>query len=203
MSRLFLLILAILPMTGLAADTNTFYSSIFGITVTKPASWYFMSRDRFQENIHDLKLKDEELHQFLEKNNVPVAIVTKYLEPYDDLNPSFKVQVLPVADSSTDDPVAIADKVVQASNGSNHSNFKVDVAPVSVTVANRKAAYCKTSYDVVLADGRVFHACGEVWFVPVKKHGYFFMFSVDTRADEKNGSRAEAKEIVSSIKIEE
>jgi len=199
MKRLFISLLFFLPVGGFAADTNVYSNSALGINVTKPTDWHFMSGNQFLENVRDTKLKDEELHKLLEKSPVPLMVLTKYAEPLDDLNPSLKIRVLPLGNFPADNPTNIGNDIIRFSKD---LNSKVEVEPTETTVADHKASYLKTSYDIVLADNRVFHACSEVWVVPIKKRDFYFMFIADTRADEKNGTRTEIKGILDSVKID-
>jgi hypothetical protein len=184
---------------GFAADTNIYSNPAFGIKITKPASWYFMSGNDFLENVRDTKLDDEKLQQLLQKSSAPLIVLTKYAEPLDDLNPSLKIRILPLGEFTEDKPLDIGNDIVRHSKD---LYSKVEVEPTETTVAGRKASYHKFTYDIVLADKRVFHACSEVWVVPIKGHQFFFMFISDTRADEKNGSRTEIKGILDSVKID-
>ena len=52
-------------------------------------------------------------------------------------------------------------------------------------------------YSLIIPDGRKFPTSSELWIVP--RGDYFFMIGAGTRQDERNGSREEIHEILSTV----
>ncbi len=93
-------ILALLIGLSVAEDANdTFTNPTFGISVTKPADWQFMSAEQNLDNLKRTIVKDEEFQQLLQRYaTAPLVVMAKYPEPFDDLNPSLKVNVRPLGE---------------------------------------------------------------------------------------------------------
>jgi hypothetical protein len=101
--------LILLIGTALAGDTNnTFKSVTVGFEVTKPQSWRFITAEQNLENLKRTKLSDEEFQRMMLKYaTAPLVAMMKYPEPFDDLNPSYKVNVKPFGRLKGTDPKQI------------------------------------------------------------------------------------------------
>ena len=199
-----LVALAFLPListaAGQSADTNTYSNPALGISVTKPKDWVFVSAEQHAESLKRAKLKDEEFLKLVQKySSAPLVTMTKYAEPFDDLNPSFKLSVKLLGKLSGDDPKAIL-SLITAPLKDKFDDFKTVVSPQETTVAKHKAAYTQIHFNLQNADGRRFPTCSELWVVPRGKH--FILIGCGTRQDEQTGKRAELEKILSSLKLE-
>jgi hypothetical protein len=128
----------------------------------------------------------------------PVVAFAKYKEPYEDLNPSFKINVRPLGAFAGHRPEEILEAAIPTFRRM-FGDLRIDYAPTRTTLSAKQAAYTKLSYTM-RAGGREFPAVSEIWVVP--SGPVFFMIGTGTRADERNGSRAEGRAIVESIRIE-
>lgn len=188
------------PFAGKGAESDTYSNPTLGFSLTKPADWHFMTAEQNAENLARTKLKDEEMQKLAQKYaTAPLVAITKYEEPYDDLNPSVKVNMRPLGNFSADKPTAILDFMAKQLE-SALEDFKVIAAPKETKVAGLKAGYLKVYYSMKISDGRTFPTCSELWVVPRGKH--FFLIGAGTRQDEKTGKREDIQKILGTIKIE-
>jgi hypothetical protein len=123
----------------------------------------------------------------------------KYPEPFDDLNPSFKVNVKPFGKLKGTNPKQIL-AMVSTQFGSIFKDYKVVQAPTNTTVSGIKSGYLRVHYSLQILDGRTFPTTSELWIVP--RGDYFFMIGAGTRQDEKTGTRKEIQEILQTLKID-
>jgi hypothetical protein len=184
----------------MAAEKDTYENPTIGFSITKPADWHFMTAEQNAENLKRTQLKDEAFQKLVQKYaNAPLVAITKYEEPYDDLNPSLKVNIRPLGNFKADQPMAILELITKQFE-SLFEDYKVITAPKEIKVAGLKAAYLKVHYSLKIPDGRSFPTCSELWIVPRGKH--FFMIGAGTRQDEKTGKREELQQILKSVKID-
>jgi len=199
-----LVAIALLPListlAGQSADTNTYSNPTLGISVTKPKDWVFVTAEQHAESLKRAKLKDEEFLKLVQKySSAPLVTMTKYAEPFDDLNPSFKLNIKPLGKLPGDDPKAILSLLLEPLKA-NFDDFKLVVAPREARVAKHKAAYAQMYFNLQNSDGRRFPTCSELWVIPRGKH--FVLIGCGTRQDEQTGKRAELEKILSSLKLE-
>lgn len=197
---IFAALLLVAPPTILAADeTAQFSNPTAGIALTKPAGWHYTSAARNMENIRAMKLSDEELHAMLKQySTAPLLAMTKHEEPYDDVNPSFKINLKPYGNLKGI-PAQDLMRLLLPQLQKAFKDFAIAQAPTDVTISGIQSAYVRIHYTMELADGRSFPAASELWIVP--RGDYFFMMGAGTRQDEKTGTRAEIQGILNSIKI--
>jgi hypothetical protein len=182
-----------------AAGDNTFKSVTVGFEVSKPASWQFVTAEQNLENLKNTQLNDEEFHRIMLKySTAPLVAMMKHPEPFDDLNPSFKVQIKPFGQLKGTDPKQILTMI----SGQMNVVFKdlnITQPPMNVVVSGVESAYMRINYSLQISNGRTFPTTSELWIVP--KGDYFFMIGAGTRQDETTGSRKEIQQIVESVKI--
>jgi hypothetical protein len=189
-----------LSASAQGAKDNTYKNPTVGLTLVKPADWHFMTAEQNAENLERTKLKDEQFQELVKKYaSAPLVVITKYKEPYDDLNPSLKINMRPLGDFSAEDPKTILTRATAPLKNAL-KDFKIVTAPKDTNVSGLKAAYAKFHYSLGIPDGRSFPTCSEMWVVPRGKH--FFLIGTGTRQDEKTGKREEIQKIVDSLKIE-
>jgi hypothetical protein len=181
------------------SHTNTYSNPTLGISVTKPKEWHFATLEQHRENLGRAEFKDEEFQKMVQKySTAPLVVMMKYQEPYDDLNPSFKMNIRPLGNLPEDDPTAIV-SIAVAGLRANFPDFKMVIPPGETTVAGQKAGYVKVHYTMEVKDVGKFPVCSELWVVPRGK--YFYLMGSGTRQDEKTGKREEIKKIIESIKF--
>lgn len=194
------LALALSISVGFANDTNLFQSPTAGFQVTKPAAWTYVTAAQNVENIKAMKLSDEEFHAAMQKYvTAPLVAMTKHPEPYDDVNPSFKVNIKPYGGLTGKTPEDLINLVVPQFQKS-FKDFVLVQSPTEAVVSGVKSSYVRMNYTMEIPDGRTFPVTSELWIVP--RGDYFFMIGAGTRQDEKTGTREEIRAILESVKID-
>lgn len=193
--------LALAHPTHAAEGGEVFRSPTVGFELVKPAAWQFVTADQNAQNVQRTKVADEELQAALARYaTTPLVVITKYAEPYDDLNPSLKVNVRPLGALKGAPPTRIVELLVPQLRRA-FPDLVVADGPREVQVGGRAAGYVRVHFAMALPDGRTFPTASELWIVPRGEH--FFMIGGGTRQDEATGTRAEVQSIVSSIRIKE
>jgi hypothetical protein len=177
-----------------------FVHAASGFSVTTPAGWHVLSEadGEGEQQLKSLKLGSAEQRASLAQYaTVPLYAVTKHPEPYNDVNPSFKVNIKPFDELKGKSGVEILVMLVP-SIASLLKDFQIAEAPSEVEVAGVKSGHVRILYTLE-AGGHRFPTSSEMWIVP---HGdHFFMIGAGTRQDEKNGTRAEIQAILDSVRI--
>lgn len=198
-----IIVAAVLILSGcsaIAAEPDVYNNPTTGLEVTKPAEWSYLTATQNMENIKDAKLKDEEFHAAIQKYaTAPLVAMTKYPVPYDDVNPSFKVNIKPFGNLKGMSPQDIISLVVPQFKNA-FQDFVLVQPPTEVVVSGIESAYARMNYTMEIPDGRSFPTTSELWIIP--RGDYFFMVGAGTRQDERTGSRDEIQAILSSLKIE-
>ena len=170
-----------------------------GLRLDRPDGWVTLTADENARNLRSVHMDDPEFQRLAAHYaNSPVVAIAKYKEPYPDLNPSFKVNVRPIGGFATFAPENILSAALPTF-GRAFKDLKVLDGPRATQVSGRKAAYARVAYTLKAGDLTV-PTISELWIVP--KGSIFFMIGAGTRADEKNGTRAEIGRILDSVRIE-
>ncbi len=204
MKQLMLVILLFVSAWGgftHAGQSDVFTSPTAGFKVTKPAGWHYVTAAQNLESLKATKLSDQEFQAaMLKYATAPLVAMTKFPEPYDDLNPSFKVNIKPFGQlkgkAATDIIGLILPQFQKA-----FKDYKLVQTPIEVEVSGLKAGYARINYSLQTPDGSLFPTTSELWIVP--RGDYFFILGAGTRQDEKTGSRKEIETIIRSVKIEQ
>lgn len=197
MKVLQLLVLTLFSSIALAGTPNKFESLTVGLEVTKPSEWQFITAEENLENIKKIKLNDAEFHQqMLKYSTAPLVAIMKYPEPFDDLNPSFKVNIKPLGQLKGVDPKQILTLIIPQFQ-KVFQDFSLVQPPTDTKVSGINAAYMSINYSLAIPDGRIFPTTSEMWVVP--RGDFFFIIGAGTRQDEKTGSRKDIQEILNSV----
>ena len=204
MKKSMLAILLFVLMVGSLAhaeQSDVFTSPTAGFKVTKPVGWHYFTAAQNLENLKATKLNDQEFQAaMLKYATAPLVAMTKFPEPYDDLNPSFKVNIKPFGQlkgQTAKDIIGLMLPQFQKA----FKDFKLVQPPTEVEVSGIKSGYARINYSLQIPDGTVFPTTSELWIVP--RGDYFFILGAGTRQDEKTGSRKEIENIIRSVKIEQ
>jgi hypothetical protein len=201
LARPALLAIVVTVLTGASppADSTLFNNQTAGIQLKRPAKWHFVSAAQHMENLKAVKLNDDEFHPAMQKySTAPLVAMMKYAEPFDDVNPSFKVNIKPYGELAGKSPKEIISGFLPQLEKA-FKDFSLVQAPTEDVVSGIKSAYMRMNYSLEIPDGRTFPTTSELWIVP---HGdYFFVIGAGTRQDEKTGSREEIKGILKTVKI--
>jgi hypothetical protein len=186
---------------ALAADPGVFSSPTAGLQLTKPAEWSYVTAAQNMDNIRALKLSDEEFHAAMQNYaTAPLVAMAKFPEPFEDVNPSFKVNIRPYGALKGTPPQELISLVVPQFQKA-FKDFVLVQPPTEAVVSGIESAYARMNYTMEVPDGRTFPTTSELWIVP--RGDYFFMIGAGTRQDEKTGSRDEIHDILKTVKIEQ
>jgi len=182
-------------------EVNTFTSSTAGFTICKPECWSFQSAEAIAENRASARMKDKELEKLVrERANAPLVALTRFPEPYDDLNPSVQVMFRPLgqlADTAPDELMEIVIGPLQNA----FEDFTVIEEIQETTVGGQAAAYMRAKYTVANAGGREFKTLARLWIVP--RGSFMFMISMSGPQKGPHVSEEEFQLVLDSIVIED
>ena len=131
--------------------------------------------------------------------STPMLVMTKFPEPFEDLNPSFKVNIRPLGNLKGKTPTELLDLILPPFR-SALKDFELVQPPTEVKVSGIPSGYARMNFVVQSPNGDAFPTTSELWIVP--RGDYFFMIGAGTRQDEKTGSRREIQSIIRSVKIQ-
>lgn len=164
-----------------------------------PDGWHVLTAEDNARNLNKLKFSDAELEAALKQRGpVPLIAFSKYQEPHDDLNPSFKIIARPLGNLSGRSPVEIL-ALILPSLKQSFADARIIKDAEPTMVSGFPAAYAQLSYTLA-TETDSYETTSELWIVPRGSH--FFMLGAGTRTDEANGSRMEIADIVHSVRIE-
>lgn len=171
-----------------------------GFRIVKPASWQFISAQENLEHLKHANMQDAELKEALVKySTAPLVAIMKYPEPYEDVNPTFKVDIKPLGQFKGLDAKEILSRLLPTLQNA-FKDFVIVQPPTDVQVSGLHGAYARATYSFETPEAGPFPTSSELWIVP--RGDYFFIFGAGTRTDEKTGSRREIQEIIETIHIE-
>lgn len=196
----FVTALILLILSSVYAEEEKYSNPTLGFSVVKPANWHFITAEENLDSITRTEYKDEATKEMLLKyTTAPLVAMTKYKEPYEDVSPSFKVNIKPLNNFDASNPKAILEVLV-APISKMFQDFEIVQGPENTVINGGNAGYIKINYSMKVSDGRIFPICSELWVIPRKN--YFFVVGAGTRQDEKTGTRIEIRSIMDSLVVE-
>ena len=189
---------AAVPAEAAAPAEEVVTIPTLGLSVARPRDWYTVSAEENARNLRGVEMDDRELQELVIRHAaVPIVAFSKYREPYDDVNPSFKINVRrsgALAGRPATDILSGALPTLSRA----FADMKLLEGPVETKVAGHPAAYTRLGYTM-RAGNKAFPTVSEFWVVP--RGEIFFMLGTGTRRDERNGTRAEVRKIVDSVRL--
>jgi len=201
--RVFIAAMALILSCAVATTVpaqELYENKTLGLSVQKPAKWFFLTDKQNRSNIARTKMSDAEFQSFVRKNSsAPIFMITKYRMPYDDLNPSVKITARPAGRVNARNLLAVAKNTAGAI--ANRVG-KVDAieGPKSLQISGFPAAYVAIDYTLGTQEGGQFPTKSQMWFV--LKGDVLFIVGAGTRQDEKTGSRKEVQQVIDSIRLQ-
>jgi hypothetical protein len=181
---------------GQAIAGETIRNEAFGFEVTLPDGWVQSTAAQYYENISRIQADDPEFQDALMKHaNTPLVMAMKYPEPFEDVNPSFKINARPYGPLSDKDGVAIIE-VILPTLQSAFTDMAITSPPTKVTVGGRAAGHVAIKYSMKTPVGEL-PTASELWIIP-DVH-YFYIIGIGFRQDESTGARAEAAQPVETL----
>lgn len=173
-------------------------NSTLGFEIELPDGWTELSSKDFYENLGRINLDDPKFQDLLQKNaNLPVVIAAKHPEPYDDVNPSLKINARPYGAIPTRDAVEIAGLLL-AGIKQLFPDLEVVSPPSQKNVDAKKGAHVQIRYSLKTSVG-TFPIESELWVIPTTN--FFYMIGIGYRPDGKTGSRDDAVSSIEKMKI--
>lgn len=197
-TRLLAIALVLLAAPAVALAPEIIRNETIGLQITKPEAWYTLTAEANAANLGRVEFDDRAIEEAVARYaTAPVVAFSKYEEPYDDVNPSIKINIRPQGTLQGQNAVQIMSVMLPALKKA-FSDGLIQQAPTETTLSGLPAAYLRLAYTLK-AGGASYPTTSELWLVPRGSH--FFMVGAGSRTDEKTGSRAELRAIVESIRI--
>jgi hypothetical protein len=169
-----------------------------GFEIELPNGWIELSGNDFYENLRRINVDDPKFQDFLQKNaSLPVVLAAKHPEPYDDINPSLKINARPYGAIPTRDAVEIAGLLL-AHIKKLYSDFEIISPPSQKNVDAKNGAHVRVRYSLKTSVG-TFPVESELWVIPTRN--FFYMIAIGYRPDGKTGTREDAVSSIEKMKI--
>lgn len=196
---LFAVVCMVVVAVAAPAAETVFSNPTAGFKVTKPAGWHYVTAEQNQANLKAVKLSDQEFQDAMQKYaTAPLVAMAKHEEPYEDINPSFKVNIRALGDLKGKPATELAGLLVPQLQRV-FKDFELAQPPIETVVSGMKGAYVRMNYTMETPGG-AFPTTSELWLIP--RGDFFFMVGAGTRTDEKTGTRKEIAAIMKTVKIE-
>jgi hypothetical protein len=193
------ILVAFLVLSSACCAQETYSNPTLGFSMHKPGSWHYVTAEQHLENLKRSDFADPKLKELLTRYaRTPFIAITKYREPYDDVNPSVRVNAREAGDLKGMAP----ERVVGLFAGTFSRVFKdyaVAEGPLATKLSGHPAGYMRMNYTLE-GGGSAWAATSELWIVP--RGDLFFIVGAGTRRDEKSGTRKEVHSIIDTIKID-
>lgn len=191
--------LVLTSFSAYAQESGVFKSEIAGFEITKPADWQFVTAEQNLENLKNTQVGDKDFQAAMVKYaTAPLVAMAKHSEPFNDVNPTLKVNIKPFGPLKGTAPTKILGILVTQFE-KVFQDLEIVTPPTAVKVSGLDAGYIKMNYTLQVPDGTSFPTTSELWIVP--RGDYFFMIGSGTRQDEATGSRKEIQAIVDTVVI--
>lgn len=201
MKQIFILHLLFLLLVSSANADEIFKNPTVGFSVMIPSAWHYLTTQDIQKGKKNVRLNDRELQEAIQKYaTAPLVAISKYKEPYDDLNTSFKVIFRPLGQLKGASATEIMKLVVPSIQKLVNDFEYIDTIQPTI-ISGLQAASMSANYNVSNQENRVFNIYSKMYLVP--RGDYMFMISGSSKADSSDNSLSELNSIFKSIKITE
>jgi hypothetical protein len=182
-------------------DKNEFVNSALGFRMRKPDGWTYLSAATVEEQMGQQRLQDRELEQIIRRYaTAPLVVMTKYPEPYDDLNATVAVKVESVGTQIDVSPVTLLEMTIGVMERA-YRDFTVTEGVIGTTVDGLEAAYMKADHFVMDAKGREYASRSRIWLVP--RGQFMFLIAMTGPQDGPDVSEDEFSTVLASVDIEQ
>jgi len=197
----FYLLSLFLPMSNCAAGNDPVIASrVAGISMSKPDGWKFVRVGEIVDQFKEPNFNPEEFRAAMAtRRSGPVIAISKYSEPFGDINPSIKITVGPAGSMSGMKPLEAAKLVLPLYEQQFPNDFEVSLQPTPTIVAGFEAAYDKMSFSFKIQGAKKLFLTSELWIIV--KGEYLFVIEAATEKNERTGSREEIHSIIETIRM--
>jgi hypothetical protein len=190
---------AIVALNSTCFGQETYSNPTLGFNIRKPNNWHYVTAEQNQNNLKRSDFKDPKFKELVLKYaRAPFFAITKHKEPYQDLNPSVRINVREAGNMKGVPPEKLAEATASTFSRT-FKDYSVAEGPIATKVSGHPAGYIRVNYTHE-AGGASWRTTSELWIVP--RGELLFIIGSGTRQDEKSGSRKEVRGIVDSIKID-
>lgn len=202
-SKLFTILLFSLISNSLFGQTdsfNTYKNSVLGFKINYDKNWNVLKADDIYNNLDKISLNDSAFNEMIKKNAaIPFFAITKFKEPYDDINPSIKI--------NTKSYGALLGKKLEELYGimipqfeKLFNDFKIIEPPKEQILNKTKSVYIKFYYTMKTKEGLEYKTCSEMWMID--RGNYYYLIGAGSKQDESNCSRKEIFEMLNTISLD-
>jgi hypothetical protein len=186
-------------LSTVSSAQDTYSNPTLGFSIRKPASWHYLTAEQHRDSLRRSDFTDPKFKELVTRYaRTPFLAITKHKEPYDDLNPSIRVNAREAGALAA----MPAEKLVELTASAFSRMFKdyvVAEGPVAIRLSGHPAGYMRVNYTHE-AGGAAWRTTSELWVVP--RGDLLFIVGAGTRQDEKSGTREEVRGVVDTIRIE-
>jgi hypothetical protein len=176
----------------------TYVSPAAGISLVKPASWHLTAMDLGKS---DCRLDDAALASLLKpKRNIPLVTITKYPEPYDDVNPSFLLSIEPMGKLKGRTAQEIL-QVIKSSLARTFSNFEVRRNVGAMNCGGLPGADMEVRYLFKTAAGKELASQSRMICLP--RGDFFIQITTATAPDPDSATQDALNGIIAALKVQE
>lgn len=176
-----------------------FKHQVLNFQISYPKNWILNTADDYYANLDRIKLQDSEFDEMIKKNaSTPFFFIAKFEEPYDDINPSIKINTRPYGNLKGQSLKDIIDLMLPQFE-KMLEDFNVEIQPTEIQLNDITATYVKFYYTLRTQDDVGYLTCSELYLID--RVNYFYMIGVGTRQDENNCKREEVLDILKTIKL--
>jgi hypothetical protein len=194
------IVLGMFGRLAIGSEKNEYTNPTVGFKVTKPSTWNYISAETITTNRENIRLKDEDLRAAIrERATPPLVAMTKYKEPYDDLNPTISIVFRPAGSLQGKPATEIMSAVVRTMQNALH-DFKFIREIHETEISGLKASHMRATYRISNKEGRDFSVVSRMWMVP--RGAFIFLIGMSGPRSGQDVSEAEFDQVLQSIKIE-
>lgn len=197
------LVILFFSFTAFASEQqNTYINEIVGIEISKPKSWFFLSKKDASKSRRNVKLYDKEFQKLLQtKDRLLIVTLSKYKNPEErtDVSPTVNIIFSKLGKSSQSPPELILESAIVSGIKKYFDDFEYVLKPTPADLSGKKAAKTIIKYTVENQNGYIFKVKSEMWLVPKGKRA--LLIGMSAPAQGSDTSEKEFKAILKSIKL--
>lgn len=180
-------------------STKTFKHNVLGFSIKYSNKWSIISVDDQYANLNKITLNDSSFNEMIKKGtSVPFFAISKFKEPYDDINPSLKINTKPYGNLQGKSLEYIT-SIMLTQFEKMFLDYKLIEGPKEYLINNNKSIYSKIYYTIKSKNGDEFKTCSELWLID--KGNYFYVIGVGTKQNESNCKRSEIYNFIKTIEL--
>lgn len=184
-----------------ASDTNVFRNDLTQFEIRKPTSWLFDKTHAVApESRPRATLNEKELQTALENiSGVPIVIASKHAEPYDGLNPTFMVMVIPASPREAGKSALDLMNNFKQSISKHFAEFSLIEECHEVTISGKPGARMTYRYTDSTGDGREYSS--QSTLVMVRSGNLIYQIALSAPPRGPDSLKHEVDDILNSMRF--